>query len=116
MARQYGVPPEEELDQEAIRRPTPSGGEEEDDARSPDNKTVEDFHKNVSKDTRPEDSHHTLGIGSNQAAAGDHTHDGTAGVLLLAGTIISGSKASPSTVLPSIIGALVRLGAEDSTT
>lgn len=116
MARQYGVPPEEELDQEAIRRKTPSGGEEEVDARSPDNKTVEDFHKNASKDTRPEDMHHTLGIESNQAAPGDHTHDGSNGVLLLAGTIISGSKASPSTVLPSIIGALVRLGAEDSTT
>lgn len=116
MARQYGVPPEEELDQEAIKRKGPTGGVEEDDARSPDNKTVEDFHKNASKDTRPEDMHHTLGIESNQAAAGDHTHDGTNGVLLLGGTIISGNKASPSTVLPSIIGALVRLGAEDSTT
>lgn len=117
MARQYGVAPEEELDQEAIRKTGPTGGRDaEDTERSPDNKTVDDFHKNASVDTRPEDIHHRLGIEPNQAAPGNHNHDGSSGVLLLEGTIISGSKASPSTVLPSIIGALVRLGATDSTT
>lgn len=116
MARQYGLAPEEELDQDAIKRKGPTGGQEEDSERSPDNKTVEDFHKNASKDTRPEDMHHTLGIEPNQASPGDHTHDGSNGTLLLAGFIISGSKATPSTVLPSIIQCLVRLGAEDSTT
>lgn len=117
MARQYGLAPEEELDQGAIRKPGPTGGKDTADAeRSPDNKTVDDFHKNASVDTRPEDIHHRLGIEPNQAAAGDHRHDGSNGVLLLDGVIISGSKASPSTVLPSIIGALVQLGATDSTT
>lgn len=117
MARQYGAPPEEELDQQAIKRSTPTGGRDvEEEERSPDNKTVEDFHKNASVDTRPEDIHHRLGSEPNQAAPGDHRHDGTSGVLLLEGVIISGSKASPSTVLPSIISALVRLGATDSTT
>lgn len=117
MARQYGMAPEEELDQEAIRRTGPTGGKDvAEEERSPDNKIVEDFHKNASVDTRPEDIHHRLGIEPNQASPGDHTHDGSNGVLLLGGTIISGSKASPSTVLPSIIGALVRLGATDSTT
>lgn len=117
MARQYGEPPEGELDSNAIRRPGPTGGRDaEEDAASPSNKEVEDFHKNASVDTRPEDMHHRLGNESNNAAPGDHNHDGSNGTLLLAGYIISGSKASPSTVLPSIIAALVRLGAEDSTT
>ncbi len=117
VARQYGLAPEEELQQDQIRKPGPTGGKDTADAeRSPDNKTVDDFHKNASVDTRPEDIHHRLGIEPNQAAPGNHTHDGSAGVLLLEGNIISGSKASPSTVLPSIIAALVRLGATDSTT
>lgn len=117
MARQYGIAPEEELSQDQIKKPGPTGGKDvSDEERSPDNKTVDDFHKNASVDTRPEDIHHRLGIEPNQAAAGNHNHDGTSGVLLLDGVIISGSKASPSTVLPSIIGALVLLGAQDSTT
>lgn len=116
MARQYGIPPEEELSQDAIRKPGPQGGKSDEDASKPTNKEVDDFHTNASVDTRPEDIHHRLGNESNQAAAGDHQHDGSDSALLLAGYIISGSKASPSTVLPSIIIALVRLGATDSTT
>lgn len=116
MARAYGINPQDELDQDAIRKPSPTGGKSDVDTRSPDNKTVEDFHKNASVNTRPEDMHHTLGNEPNQAASGSHSHNGSDSVLLLEGTIISGSKASPSTVLPSIIGALTRLGATDSTT
>lgn len=116
MARQYGIAPEEELNQEAIRRPGPTGGKSNEDSDKPTNKEVDDFHTNASVDTRPEDMHHRLGPEPNQAAAGNHGHDGSDSPLLLAGYIISGSKASPSTVLPSIIAALVRLGATDSTT
>ena len=38
---------------------------------------VEHFHSNADVDTRPEAVHHTLGGAPNQAAAGNHTHDGT---------------------------------------
>ena len=115
MSRQYGQPkyppkapaPGERKDREpSTKAPDPS----------PNADTVRLFHKNAQADTRPEDIHHSLGISPNQAAPGNHNHDGGNSPLILLGYTIVGSKASPSTVLPSIIAALVRLGATDSTT
>lgn len=37
---------------------------------------VKEFHKRADKDGSPQALHHTLGSGPNQAAAGNHTHDG----------------------------------------
>lgn len=42
----------------------------------PTAKQVLDFHTNSDADGSPKAQHHTLGPGPNQAAAGNHTHDG----------------------------------------
>lgn len=77
---------------------------------------VEELHKNADTDVRKEAIHHTLGPRPSQAAGGDHKHDGSDSSLLLEGMTISGSRASSTSILPSIIAALVRLGAVDSST
>ena len=86
------------------------------DKRFPASKEVEVFHTNSDKDGSPTSSHHTLGNGPNQAAPGDHTHDGGSSKQLLEGTSIIGSKSTGTQVVDSIIQALVALGATDGTT
>lgn len=76
---------------------------------------VDEFHRNSDVDLRPEAQHHTLGPLPNQAASGNHKHDGGDSELLLVGTTISGSRASDAWRL-SVNAILVRLGATDSTT
>lgn len=76
---------------------------------------VEKLHLNADTDVRPESLHHTLGASESQASPGDHNHDGGTSALLLVGMTLSGSRGG-NTSLPSIIAALVRLGATDSTT
>lgn len=83
---------------------------------SPPSRVVEQFHRNADTDVRRESIHHTLGPSSSQASPGDHTHDGGSSKALLEGVVLTGSKANPTTMWPSIIQALVRLGAKDSTT
>lgn len=77
---------------------------------------VEELHRNADTDVRRESIHHTLGPRNTQAAAGDHTHNGSDSSLLLSGLTISGSRASSASITPSIIAALVRLGITDSST
>lgn len=76
---------------------------------------VEDFHTNSDVDTRPEAQHHTLGPLPTQAAPGNHRHDGGDSALILEGIQITGSRATDAWRL-SVMAALVRLGATDSTT
>lgn len=83
---------------------------------SPSGRVVEQFHKNADTDTRRESIHHTLGPTGTQASPGDHDHNGGTSRKLLDGYILTGSKGTPSTMWPSIIQCLVRLGAEDNTT
>ena len=121
MDRQNGTPPGPKFSGDDKRdRYTPQSKDATPKTRSdnpsPDNRTVEAFHRTVSRDTRPEDIHHTLGNDPNRASPGNHKHDGSDAPLILEGYTISGVKATPSTVLPSIIAALVRLGATDATT
>lgn len=117
MGRQYGAPRELPVTKSQTGRgrkdeqPKPK---EEDPSPSADR--VRQFHRNSDVDTRPEAQHHTLGPSPNQASPGPHTHDGSDSKKLLEGYTLTGAVASPSTVLPSIIAALVRLGAKDSTT
>lgn len=122
MPRQYGTPPtpkfsgRDEKDKytpSARKDATPKTRAEN---PSPENRTVEAFHRNASVDTRPEDIHHRLGNDPNRASPGNHTHNGSDAPLLLEGYTISGTIATPASVLPSIIAALVRLGATDGTT
>lgn len=120
MVRQYGSPKEDPGDQKsnryADRARKDASPKTKDPDPSPPGKAVELFHRNAAVDTRPEDMHHTIGPGTNQAAPGSHNHDGGDSALLLEGYTILGNKASPATVLPSIILALTRLGMKDSTT
>ena len=79
---------------------------------------VTKFHKNADTDARAEAIHHTLGISASQAAKGNHRHDGNDSALILEGTILTGSKTAnpPTAVLTSLVAAMVKLGATDSTT
>jgi len=58
-------------------------------------------------------AHHTLGINHLQASSGSHNHDGVNSVPVLDGVAITGSR-SGGAALVSIIAALVKLGAVDS--
>lgn len=98
----YGGTAPEQKKPEAINpRPTPD--------------VVDDFHTNSDLDSRAQAQHHTLGSSPTQASPGDHTHDGGTSPLLLAGIQLTGSKGG-NAALASVIAALVKLGATDSTT
>lgn len=80
-----------------------------------DAKTVEKFHEKSDVDASQTAQHHTLGTKNGQASPGDHNHNGKNSVKLLKGTTISGSR-SGGAALISVIDALEKLGATDSTT
>jgi hypothetical protein len=81
----------------------------------PDANSVREFHVNSDTDTSGDALHHTLGPGVNQASPGGHIHDGNDSAFLLEGITITGAKGSAACD-GSIIAALMRLGATDSTT
>lgn len=83
---------------------------------SPGSRIVEQFHKNADTNTRKESIHHTLGSAPSQASPGDHNHNGGSSRKLLESYTLSGSKSNPTTMWPSILQCLVRLGATDNTT
>lgn len=76
---------------------------------------VAEFHTNSDVDSEKDAMHHTIGTGVNQAASGAHRHTGSDSFLLLDGTEIIGAKGG-NTALASVIAALVKMGAKDSTT
>ena len=76
---------------------------------------VDDFHEQSDLNTRSEAQHHTLGPSQNQAAPGNHTHDGGTSVPLWDGNTLSGSRGG-NMALASVIAALVQKGAIDATT
>lgn len=82
---------------------------------TPNAEQVNRIHENADTDGGLNAIHHTLGPLREQAAGGQHTHDGGDSVQLLADTIITGSKSSGA-ALASVISALVELGATDATT
>lgn len=55
---------------------------------------VNQLHTRSDIDTSPNAQHHTLGYGRNQAAIGDHTHDGTSSrpIGYKLGTVLTGAK------------------------
>jgi ABC-type Zn2+ transport system substrate-binding protein/surface adhesin len=83
--------------------------------RGTDATKVDDFHQNSDADARSESQHHTLGANQNQAAAGNHTHDGGTSSFLWSGVTITGSRGGNMAVA-SIISALVAKGATDAST
>lgn len=62
---------------------------------SPEPREVNLFHARCDSDTSTNAKHHTLGIGHNQAASGDHVHDGigTRKLGTGAGLILTGDTA-----------------------
>lgn len=80
-----------------------------------DPETVRKFHEKADTDSDANGIHHTLGPKNGQASPGDHKHDGASSVKLLAGVTISGSRGG-NVALASVIAALVKLGANDTTT
>lgn len=98
-------------DQYGGGRPTAQVGQNP----KPDAQVVEDFHTQADTDSRRESLHHTLGPLPTQSAPGDHNHDGGDSALLLLGVTLTGSRGG-NVALVSVISALVRLGATDSTT
>jgi len=83
----------------------------------PSPKEVLDFHTHADTDGSQKAIHHTLGPNHNQAAPGNHSHDGgnSAVLQLLDGITLTGSRGG-NAALASVIAALVALGAVDSTT
>jgi hypothetical protein len=79
-------------------------------AGEPSADAVERFHTNADTDVRNESIHHTLGGNPGQASPGDHTHDGSDSVALLAGYEIQ-TSAAIATWRTQVESALARLGA-----
>jgi hypothetical protein len=79
-------------------------------------KQVTEFHTKDDLDSSQEAHHHSLGPKHDQAAAGDHSHKtGTGYNPALKGVTITGSRGGGA-ALVSVISALVKLGATDTTT
>lgn len=116
--RAYGAPKEEGKPQKSgVSSTGKASGQPQvkQEDPSPPTRVVDQFHKNAPVDTRPEDIHHRIGSGAAQAASGQHRHNGTDSPLLLEGVILTGSRGGNAAVL-SIVNALKKLGATDSTT
>jgi hypothetical protein len=86
-----------------------------DENPKPPSQVVDDFHENSDVDSRAEAQHHTLGPNPNQAAPGNHRHDGGDSALILEGETISGSRDTDAWRI-SVNALLVRLGATDNST
>lgn len=80
-----------------------------------DPQAVAKFHERDDVDSSQTAHHHTIGIRQDQAASGAHTHNGKNSAKILKGTTLTGAKGG-SVVITSIVAALVKLGATDSTT
>lgn len=84
--------------------------------KPPSSEQVAKFHEKADKDASPKALHHTLGPGTNQAAAGNHTHDGGNSAQLLSSFSFTGSRATFSSIELQMMNALVSLGVVDNTT
>lgn len=81
-----------------------------------DPRVVQQIHQNDDLDTAKDAHHHSLGIGPNQSAPGNHTHDGSNSSQLMAGIVITGAKGG-NVALTNLIAALATtLGFTDNTT
>jgi hypothetical protein len=77
--------------------------------------TVQEFHTNADTDGDSAALHHTTGPGANQAASGDHNHDGGSSSPLFQGVGITGVRGSAA-YYSSLEALLSRLGASNSAT
>lgn len=85
----------------------------------PEAKLVVDFHTHSDVDGNPKAQHHTLGPAQNQAASGNHTHDGGQSAKLdklMEDITISGSRGG-NAALANLLSALANnFGLKDTTT
>ena len=81
-----------------------------------DPRTVEKLHATSDVDSDVLAQHHTLGVTHNQAAFGDHDHDGTNSSLLMTGITVTGSKGGNAALADLITKLSAALGFTDSTT
>lgn len=74
---------------------------------APSPREVNGFHARSDVDSGQSAQHHTIGIGHNQASAGDHVHDGASSRKIGTGLnlVISGSKGG-NAALTSVIAML----------
>jgi len=83
---------------------------------APPPQDVKAFHKRCDRNSSTLADHHTLGPDHNQAAGGDHIHDGVSSKKLMEGTSITGAKGG-NVALANLITALAaKFGFTDSTT
>ena len=85
----------------------------------PASKDVADFHTNSDKDGGPKALHHTLGPNNNQAAAGNHTHDGGNSAKLdnlMEGITITGSRGGNAALTDLLNKLAANFGLTNSTT
>lgn len=84
---------------------------------SPEPKVVRQFHARSDVDSSTLSQHHTIGIGHNQATAGDHIHDGTSSRRIgqNKGLAVTGSKAG-NAALASLLAMLANVIDFDDTT
>lgn len=73
-------------------------------------KLVNSFHAKSDVDSSTESQHHTIGIKANQAAPGDHIHDGRSSKRLLEGVTLA-ADTTTATWRNNVDQALQRLGA-----
>ena len=114
MARQYGVDPNDPNSKPNTQSNVLTYYEL---GKAPTSQEVAFLHKNSDVDSRAEAQHHTLGVGSGQAAPGDHNHRDGRSLPILEGITINGSTSGTNqVVLKSIIAALKAIGATDGST
>lgn len=77
---------------------------------------VNRLHAKSDVDASPVAQHHTLGIKHNQAATGDHVHDGVGSRRLMEDITISGSKGGNLALADLITKLADALGFTDATT
>ena len=85
----------------------------------PQPKEVANFHTHSDADGSPKALHHTLGPNANQAAAGNHTHDGGNSAALdnLLGDItVTGSRGGNAALASLLSGLATKFGLKDTTT
>lgn len=86
---------------------------------SPSHDQVKKFHEKADKDGSPKAIHHTLGPSANQAAAGDHSHDGGNSAKLdqlMAGITVTGSRGGNAAVASLLSQLSSQFGLVDNTT
>lgn len=83
---------------------------------TPPPEEINRFHARDDVDSSWQAHHHTLGVKHDQAAAGDHIHDGNGSKKLMDGITITGSKGGNAALADLITALATALGFTDGTT